>query len=138
MVIKMKTEICDKLDTYPLTAAQHFRTIRNLIFAVAKENALGEVEESLKWNKPSYRTKGGSTVRIDWKNKEPEHIKVYFHCQSVLVETFREIYPDEFIYEGKRAIVIALTGNMNTAALAHCLTLALKYHSIKTLPLLGA
>jgi hypothetical protein len=105
--------------------------------AIAADNGLGSVAETLKWGEASYSVKGGSAIRIDWKAKDPDSIKVYFHCQSKLVETFKEIYPDDLQYEGKRAIVIPLHSQIEEGPLTHCIGLALKYHSIKNQPLLG-
>ncbi|MDF3124405.1 DUF1801 domain-containing protein [Rheinheimera sp. 1928-s] len=134
----MTPEIQAKFSSYPPAAQQQLEEVRRLILAVAEENALGVVEESLKWGEPSYQVKGGSAIRIDWKPKDPDVIKVYFHCQTSLVETFREIYRQEFEYEGKRAIVLPLAAPVSDAPFKHCLQLALKYHSLKHLPLLGA
>ena len=133
----VKSEIQAKFSSYPLAAQKQLEEVRRLILAVAEENALGAVEESLKWSEASYQVKGGSAIRIDWKPKDPDVIKVYFHCQTHLIETFREIYRKEFDYEGKRAIVLPLTATAS-GPLKHCLQLALKYHSLKHLPLLGA
>lgn len=134
----MKPEIQAKFSSYPLAAQKQLEEVRRLILAVAEENALGVVEETLKWGEASYLVKGGSAIRIDWKPKDPDVIKVYFHCQTSLIETFREIYRQEFDYEGNRAIVLPLTVAVNGRPLKHCLQLALKYHSLKHLSLLGA
>lgn len=134
----MTPEIQAKFSSYPFAAQKQLEEVRRLIFAVAEENALGAVEESLKWGEASYLVKSGSAIRIDWKPKDPDVIKVYFHCQTSLIETFREIYRQEFDYEGKRAIVLPLTASVFGAPLKHCLQMALKYHSLKHLPLLGA
>lgn len=134
----MAPEIQAKFATYPLQVQRQLEYVRDLIFTVAAENALGKVEESLKWGEASYLVKGGSPVRLDWKAKTPAVIQIYFHCQTSLVETFREIYRDEFSYEGKRAIMLPLNAEINEGPLSHCLQLALKYHSLKHLPLLGA
>jgi hypothetical protein len=134
----MAPEIQAKFATYPLEAQRQLEYVRGLIFTVAAENALGTVEESLKWGEASYLVKGGSTIRIDWKAKTPAVIHIYFHCQTSLVETFREIYRDEFSYEGNRSLVLPLDAAIKKGPLSHCLQLALKYHSLKHLPLLGA
>jgi Domain of unknown function (DU1801) len=134
----VKPEIQTKFSSYPLAAQKQLEEVRRLILAVAEENALGVVEETLKWGEASYLVKGGSAIRIDWKPKDPDVIKVYFHCQTSLIETFREIYRQEFDYEGNRAIVLPLTSAVASGPLKHCLQLALKYHSLKHLPLLGA
>lgn len=134
----MKPEIQAKFAAYPAEAQRQLEAVRLLILTVAEENELGEVEETLKWGEASYLVKGGTTVRIDWKPKDPDAIKVYFHCQTRLIETFREIYRDEFEYEGKRAIVVPLDAAIKEGPLGHCLQMALKYHCLKHHPLLGA
>lgn len=134
----MAPEIQAKFASYPVQAQRQLEYVRGLIFTVAAENALGTVEESLKWGEASYLVKGGSPIRIDWKPKTPAVIQIYFHCQTRLVETFREIYRDEFSYEGKRALVLPLDATIKKGPLSHCLQLALKYHSLKHLQLLGA
>lgn len=134
----VKPEIQQQFSSYPLAAQKQLEEVRRLIFVVAEENALGAVEETLKWGEASYLVKGGSAIRIDWKPKDPDVIKVYFHCQTSLIETFKEIYRQEFEYEGKRAIVLPLTASVSGAPFKHCLLLALKYHSLKHLSLLGA
>lgn len=134
----MNPDIKAIFERYPIAARRQLENVRELILTVATEHALGVVEETLKWGEASYLVKGGSTIRIDWKPKDPEVVKVFFHCQTRLVETFRELYPSELEYEGRRAIVIPLSASIGQGPLGHCLLLALKYHSLKHLPLLGA
>lgn len=123
---------------YPKQAQQQLEYVRELILAIAVEHSLGDVEETLKWGEASFSVKGGSPIRIDWKAKQPGAIQVFFHCQTRLVATFREIYRDAFVYEGNRAVVIPLATDIELTPLRHCLLLALKYQSLKHLPLLGA
>ena len=83
--------------------------LRRLIFDTAKSTGgVGALEEALKWGQPSYLTpesKSGSTIRIDQVKSSPGQYAVYFHCQTDLVETFRELYP-ELSFSGNRAIVL--------------------------------
>jgi len=82
--------------------------LRQLILDTAAElDAVGAVEETLKWGEPSYITKSGSTIRIDWKRSNPKQYAMYFHCKTKLVDTFKELYRDQFKFEGNRAIVFA-------------------------------
>lgn len=60
--------------------------------------------------------------------KDRDAYAVYFHCQSGLVETFRELYPDTFTYEGRRGIVFEASDRVPVRALRHCLALALTHH----------
>ncbi|MGP5565461.1 DUF1801 domain-containing protein [Vreelandella alkaliphila] len=133
----MNPAVQAKFETYPKNARRQLESVRQLILTIAAEDALGDVEEVLKWGEASYLVKGGATIRIDWKAKDPDAIKVFFHCQTRLIETFKEIYRSEFEYEGKRAIVIPLGMNIAQVPLGHCIELALKYHKLKHLPLLG-
>ena len=55
-----------------------------------------------------------------------------------LVDTFRELYGDVFMFEGNRAIVFGEADEIPVAELKHCISLALTYHRVKRLPLLGA
>ena len=133
----MNPDIQSKFASYPKEAKQQLERVRALILAIAAEHTLGDIEETLKWGEASYSVKGGSPIRIDWKPKEPTAIRVFFHCQTRLVATFKEIYRDEFGYEGNRAVVIPLEMDIEQVPLRHCLLLALKYQSLKHLPLLG-
>ena len=133
----MNSQVQTKFDQYPPQAKAQLEEIRGTVFSVAESLQLGSVEESLKWGEPSYRVKGGSPIRIDWKPDAPDVVKVFFNCQTRLVETFREIYSGEFTFEGNRALVVPLGVEFNDGALKHCLELAMKYHSLKNLPLLG-
>ncbi len=134
----MEESIQKKFDSYPENAKKALLKLRKLILKVAKECGAGSVSEELKWNEPSYITNNGSTIRIDWKPKHPEKFFVFFHCQTRLIETFKELYGDCFSFEGKRAIVFDINDDIPTQELEHCISLALRYHKLKHLPLLGA
>ena len=124
---------------YPKSVQKQMLHLRELVINTAtKIEGLENLEETLKWGEPSYLTKHGSTVRIDWKAKNPEQYAIYFKCTSQLVPTFIIIYKNKFRFEGKRAIVFKLNEKIPDAELKHCITLALTYHKIKHLPLLGA
>lgn len=134
----LNPEVKAKFSTYPDEAKEQLEAVRQLILAVAREKELGPVEETLKWGEASYLVKGGTPIRMDWKLKDPNAIKVYFHCQTKLIETIKEVYRDEFKYEGNRAMIIPLDAPLKEGILGHCLQMALQYHSLKHLPLLGA
>jgi hypothetical protein len=109
-----------------------------LVFALAEEQGLGEVEETLKWGEPSYLVKKGCTVRFDWKPKYPEQYFIFFNCKTKLLDTFRELHSDVLQFEGNRAIVLNIHDPLPISAISQCLELSLKYKRIKHLPLLGA
>jgi Domain of unknown function (DU1801) len=117
-------------DTYPKPLKSKLLALRRLILDTARTTeGVGAIEEALKWGQPSYltsQTKSGSTVRID-RVKSANQVAVYFHCQTDLVETFRELYP-ELSYGGNRSILLDATNALPEDALRHCVALALTYH----------
>jgi hypothetical protein len=118
-------------DAYPATVKAKLLALRRLILDTAKATqGVGALEETLKWGQPSYltpETKSGSTIRIDQVKPEAGQVAVYFHCQTNLVETFRELYP-ELSFGGNRSILLNAGDKLPAAALRHCVALALTYH----------
>lgn len=124
---------------YPENVNQQMLSLREAVFEAAGELGISEqLHETVKWGEPSYESPRGSTIRMDWKEKDPQHYRLYFHCQTKLIETFRELYPDSFEFEGNRAIRFQLTDQPDFHRLKHCIALSLTYKDIKSLPLLGA
>jgi hypothetical protein len=117
---------------YPKPLRAKLLALRRLILDTASTTAgVGRLEETLKWGQPSYlttETKSGSTVRIDRIKPAADRYAVYFHCQTDLVETFRDLYPTELSYAGNRSIVLDANDPLPQAALRHCVALALTYH----------
>jgi len=126
-------------ENYPSEIHQQMMDLRQLIIDTASETeGVTSLEETLKWGEPSYLTKGGSTIRIDWKPSYPDEYALYFNCKSKLVDTFKELYREELTFDGNRAIVLKVSDDTPTNELKHCIALALTYHRVKHLPLLGA
>ena len=109
--------------------------MRELIFRTAAETpGVGQLEETLKWGEPAYLTaasRSGSTIRIGWKKRHPTQYAIYFNCQTSLVETFRALFPDEFKFEGNRAIVFDVADAVPADSLALCIAAALTHHRSK-------
>jgi hypothetical protein len=138
LTLKTNPEVDRLINKYPESAREKLFILRKLILETASENEeIKELEETLKWGEPSYLAKKGSTVRIDWKEKNPDQYAVYFKCTSKLVPAFKEIFGDIFNYEGNRAIVFQLEDEIPEPELKQCVAAALTYHSVKQLPLLG-
>jgi len=108
--------------------------LRSIIFDVAADTrGVGEIEETLKWGQPSYltsQTKSGSTIRID-THKDEDHYAMYVNCKTTLVERFKEMYPEDFTYEGNRAIVWNKDEIPARTELEDCIAIALTYHAKK-------
>ena len=127
-------KVAAAFSTYPKRVRTKLLALRRLILDTAKTtNGVGPLEETLKWGQVSYLTtmsKSGSTIRIDQEKSKPDRYAVYFHCQTNLVETFRELYP-ELVYGGNRCILLDVAEEMPKVALEHCVALALTYHANK-------
>ncbi len=131
-------KVKDVFNNYPKQVQHKLLHLRELVLSTASEiDELDKLEETLKWGEPSYLTKYGSTVRMDWKERNPGQYAIYFKCTSRLVPTFKTIYKNKFKFEGDRAIVFKLNDKIPAAELKHCIEMALTYHKIKHLPLLG-
>lgn len=130
--------IKNKFESYPNEARKKLNFLRKLILETASENeSIHEIEETLKWGEPSYLTKKGSTIRMDWKEKSPHQYAMYFKCTSRLVSTFKTVFGDLFKYEKTRAIVFNMEDKIPEAELKECIEMALTYHTIKNKTLLG-
>jgi hypothetical protein len=118
-------------DAIPPKERKLMLELRELIFTVAnRSKAIGTLEETLKWGEPAYitsETKSGSLVRLGWKPKEPDCIRVLFHCQTNLIETFRTLFTDDLVFEGNRAIVLRVGKPIPTSSLRFCIEAALTY-----------
>lgn len=96
---------------------------------------MSALEETLRWGQPSYLTtesKSGSMIRIDRVKSTPGQYALYVHCQTSLIEMFKERYPNAFGYDGNRAILFDVNDVLPEEALRHCIALALTYKLSKT------
>lgn len=138
MELKSDDTVPDLIDNYPESIRGKVKDIRNLIIQTAEElEGVNTLSETRKWGEPSYLTPNGSTVRVAWKKSDPEHFGVFFHCQTELIRTFRKLFPDQFTFEGNRAILFHKDDEVPKAELQKCISLALEYHRVKHLPMLG-
>lgn len=132
LVLNQDARVKEKFANYPEHILPLLMNLRSLILEAAGEaNDIQELEETLKWNEPSYLAKKGSTLRFDWKAKKPEQYALYFKCTSKLIPIIKQLYGDTFTYENTRAIVFNLDDNVPRQKLKHCISLALRYHLIK-------
>jgi hypothetical protein len=126
---------------YPGPIKTKLLALRRLIFDTARTTTgVGALQETLKWGQPSYltaETRSGSTIRIDRVKSAANQYAVYFHCQTDLVETFRELYPTELSYGGNRSILLNAENDIPETPLRHCVALALTYHLNKRKPAHG-
>ncbi|MHA1525022.1 MAG: DUF1801 domain-containing protein [Alphaproteobacteria bacterium] len=126
---------------------------RQILETAATTKGCGEIEETLKWGQPSYLTarpksgttirlgapkgaagRSGTTIRLGAPKGAAGRYGFYVHCQTSLVDFYREIYPVEFDYEGARGVIMQADRHYDEAAIRHCIALALMYHQNKRTP----
>tara|TARA_R110000868_G_scaffold408293_3_gene690962 strand:+ start:30318 stop:30713 length:396 start_codon:yes stop_codon:yes gene_type:complete len=128
----MEPSVKEKFDSYPDHIKPKMNDLRNLIYQVAEHtDGVGQITETLKWSEPAYLTskpKSGTTVRMDWKERDPNQIGIYVNCNTSLVETYRTMFSDELQFEGNRAILIPVEDPIPEKELKICIQMALRYH----------
>lgn len=138
IIVKTNPEVNQRFANYPDKVRDQMMFLRELVIETANEiPEIQELEEALKWGEPSFLTKIGSTLRMDWKAKAPEQYAMYFQCTSQLVDTFKMVYGPLFQYEGKRAIIFQLNQKLPVPELKACIKASLTYHKVKHLMTLG-
>ncbi len=134
----MELAIAQKFESYPDHISVQLLLIREVIYQQAKLLEIDTLEETLKWGQISYLAKYGSTIRLGYDASTEGSYSLYFNCKSTLIDTFKTLYPDTFCYVGNRQIVLSIDQRLPETELKHCLRMALSYHKLKKLPLLGA
>jgi hypothetical protein len=123
--------VAAKFAGYPVEARRVLLALREIAWDTARSlPEVGGIEETLKWGEPAYSTKSkaGSTVRMDWKAKSPGRCALYFNCQTDLIETFKTLFANDFVFEGNRALVFKLGDAVPTDSVAFCMAAAFTYH----------
>lgn len=127
--------VAEALSRYPEQVRARLLEIREMVFAVAAETeGTGPLTETLKWGEPAYlseASKSGTTIRLGTTKSAPEDCAVLFNCKTTLVETFRTHFPDDFAFEGNRALLMPIARALPHKPLRFCLRAALTYHRRK-------
>ncbi len=138
LVLKTNPAVNEIFANYPDSVRDKMQFLKELVIETAEETeGIDEMEITLKWGEPSFVTNNGSTLRMDWKEKAPNHYAMYFQCTSRLVDTFRMVFDSKFEYEGNRAIVFPLNQKIPVIELKECIKASLTYHKVKHLMTLG-
>ncbi len=117
---------------YSLPVQKTLRALRQLVLKTAMQHEdIGPITQELRWGQFSFltlETRSGTTIRIDGKRAEAHKAAMYFHCQSGLINHFKELYGDQLTYEGKRALVFDARASLAEDIIRHCILLALAHH----------
>ena len=131
---KQFTEVTAVFNRYPQPIQDKLWELRELVLETAEATpGVGEIVETLKWGQPSYLTvkpKSGTTIRLDAHNVDQGQIGLYVHCQTSLIDTYRQLYP-HLTYQGNRAILLNAQNPLPLEPLRECIALALTYHKTK-------
>jgi len=73
-------------------------------------------------------SKSGTTLRIDQIKSSDSAYGLFIHCQTSLVATYKELYPDKLDYDGKRMVRFHIDQTPPDHILKNCIALALTYH----------
>ena len=115
--------------SYPDSIRARLLVLRQLIFELADRLDGIEISETLKWGVPSYHssTKTGTPIRLA-PTKEADSYGLYVHCQTSLINDFRQAHPDTFRYSGTRALLFKLDDQLPEKELEEFILAALTYH----------
>lgn len=117
-------------NAYPDATRQGLLTLRELVFeTAAKTEGVGALEETLKWGQPAYltpETKSGSTLRLGLSKRGD--FAIFTHCQTTLMSDLQSLFPDDFRYEGNRAVHFDNGVPLPMAQIEHLIVRALTYH----------
>jgi len=132
MTQNIPKDVQKTFDSYPAAAGKRLMEVRQLILkCAAKDDAIGELTETLKWGEPAYLTEqtgSGSTIRLGFKDTQPDTIAVYFNCQTTIIKDIQQRYPDQFNCENNRVLLLPIAKPLPKKDLSECLDIALKYH----------
>ncbi len=138
LLVKTDPKVDEIFASYPDQVKEKMRFLRQLVRDTAEETeGVEQLVETIKWGEPSFITKNGSTLRMDWKEKSPDQYAIYFQCTSRLVHTFKIVFEHQFQFEGNRAIVFQLNQKIPITELKECIKASLMYHKVKNLITLG-
>jgi Domain of unknown function (DU1801) len=128
----MDAAVAAKFKAYPAVQRAPLLELREIIFDAARDaSGVGRLTEALRWQQPSYltlETGSGSTIRLDAVKDDPHRIALYFHCQTGLIDQFKELYGSELTFGGNRCMVFDNTRQLPKDLIAHCISLALTHH----------
>lgn len=120
--------------SFPEDVRPGLLALRELVFETARTtNGVGELRETLKWNQPAYLTpksRSGSTIRLGVPKQGG--FAIYAHCQTTIISDFQSQHPDDFTYEGNRAVHFKTGITPPKSKLRKLIRSALTYHMAKS------
>ena len=127
----MPDPVADVYAGYPEAARTLLGTLRGWTFEEADLAGASPLTETLKWGEPAYltqATRAGTTLRLAWSKKSPSEARMLVHCQTSLIETWRDRFGDTLTFDGNRAVRLPLDAPLAEEPLRICIAMALTYH----------
>ena len=124
----LPTDVAPAWGAVPDAPRAHLHALRQLVLEEAAALSI-PLTETLKWGQPAFLPpkKDGTTIRLGWSDKHPGEARRFVHCQTSLVSTWRDLFPD-LTYDGNRAICLPPNSPLPEAPLRHAIAMALTYH----------
>ncbi|MGR3714614.1 MAG: DUF1801 domain-containing protein [Shimia sp.] len=122
-------DISNVLAATPAAPRAVLSELHALILETAADLDALPLTENLKWGQPSFAPpkRDGTPIRLSWSEKSPNHVALLVHCQTSLVNAWRDRFGDAFTYDGTRALHVPLDAPLNQVALRHAIAMALTY-----------
>ena len=115
----------------PPAIRKRLLALRKLIFDIAsRTQGVGPLEETLKWDSPSYLTsdsQSGTTIRIDRIVAEQDMYGIFVHCQSNVVNEFKQKVSTRLKFDSTRGIILNAKDDI-PEEVSYFIYLALTYH----------
>jgi hypothetical protein len=115
----------------PPAIRKRLLALRKLIFDLAsKTPGVGPLEETLKWDSPSYltsETESGTTIRVDRIGSEGSMYGIFVHCQSNVVKEFKQKVSTPMNFDSTRGIILDAKDEI-PEEVSYFIYLALTYH----------
>ncbi len=130
----MDQSLITAIAPWPDAAQRHFSIARQLVYAVATDQNIGPLEESLKWGQPAWRpakARTGSTLRLYWSASDPRHLAAYVDCKTDIAAQMALRFADQFNNDGRRALAFSLEEALPEDAFWQLAHLTLCYHRLK-------
>lgn len=117
-------------DTFAPDTRVGVLALRRLIFQTASATrGVGQIQETLKWGQPAYltpHTKSGTTLRLG--TPKTGEFAIFAHCQTDVISGFQTLFPQDFRYDGTRAVLFRTLDDLDADKLVMLITRALTYH----------
>lgn len=104
---------------------------RTMFHIVAQQADIGRLDETLKWQQPSWRPvkpRTGSTLRMSWSAQNPDQLALFVDCKTTLGARMRDLYPDLPDNDGRRRIAFDLRAPFPEQAVSHLAQMTFTYH----------